>query len=50
MYINTNMVVPNVRGRLKIPKHFQTAFFYSNFLHSIRRMLLFSAFCLFFHQ
>lgn len=27
MYINTNMVVPNVRGRLKIPKHFQTAFF-----------------------
>ena len=48
MYINTNMVVPNVRGRLKIPKHFQTALFYADSLYSICRMLLFSAFCLFF--
>ena len=36
------------KGRLKISKHFQTAFFYADFLSSICRMLLFSAFCLFF--
>ncbi|EFC53233.1 hypothetical protein NEISUBOT_03234 [Neisseria subflava NJ9703] len=41
-------VVEIGRGRLKIPKYFQTVFFYSDSLYSICRMLLFSAFYLFF--